>query len=247
MLTNTLIGPDMGRMVVESPRVTAASRPGNFVMLRTWEGEPLLPRAMAPLRYNAGMGCMEIYYRIKGPGTQAMARSVKGAAARLTGPLGTPVTKSFQGKTVALVGRGVGITPLLPLAEHIIAAGGSVRCYLSARIHDYLFGYQRFSELGSVHSRVDEDGHGDSLVTELLEEEVEDVNAIYVCGSRRLVHHAHEVGSTHGLPTYVFLEEKMGCGTGFCKGCPVTLSDGTGYRLVCTDGPVFDTKQIVLT
>ncbi len=52
-------------------------------------------------------------------------------------------------------------------------------------------------------------------------------------------------GERLGVPAYVFLEEKMGCGTGFCKGCPVQLREG-GYKLVCTDGPLMPTKEIVL-
>jgi ABC-type branched-subunit amino acid transport system ATPase component len=52
-------------MVIESPLVVARSRPGHFVMVRTGDGEPLLARAMAPLRYETATGRME---RIHGLG-----------------------------------------------------------------------------------------------------------------------------------------------------------------------------------
>lgn len=247
VLENGLVGPDMGRMIVEAPQIAAISRPGHFIMARCWEGEPLLPRAMAPLRYDTATGRMEIFYRIKGPGTQAMAVAPAGATAHLTGPLGRPVEDGFEGKNVALVGRGVGITPLLPLAERVVKTGGNVRAYLSARIRDYLFGIDSFRELGPVRERVDDEGWARTRVTEFLEGDCEDwrVDGIYVCGSRRLVRHAHEIGERLGIPAHVFLEEKMGCGTGFCKGCPVQLREG-GYKLVCTDGPLMPTKEIAL-
>jgi dihydroorotate dehydrogenase electron transfer subunit len=245
---NSLVGPDMGRMAIEAPKITAAARPGHFMMVRCWEGEPLLPRAMAPLNYDTATGRMEIYYRIKGPGTEAMAGAPVGAAAHVTGPLGRAITEEFGGKSVVLVGRGVGITPLLPLARHVIEMGGTVRSYLSARTRAYLFGSESFRSLGTVREMVDDEGDAGRRVTDLLAKdcEVERPDVIYVCGSRRLVRHAHEIGERWGAPAYVFLEEKMGCGTGFCKGCPIELREGRGYRLVCTDGPLFPTREIVL-
>jgi dihydroorotate dehydrogenase electron transfer subunit len=246
---NTIIGVDIGRMVIEAPEVTRAARPGQFVMVRSWETEPLLPRAMAPLTYDVSSGRMEIFYKIKGPGTQAMARTHTGATAHVTGPLGQPILKRFDGRNVALIGRGVGITPLLPLAKHIVATGGTVRSYLSARTQDYLFGFDEFEALGPVHARVDDEGGRDDLVTNALAKYCREhhVDAAYVCGSQRLTRATDELGADHVFPGHVFLEEKMGCGIGYCKGCPIRLRNGGGYKLVCTEGPIFSTREVELS
>jgi dihydroorotate dehydrogenase electron transfer subunit len=246
---NTIIGVDIGRMVVEAPEVTRAARPGQFAMVRSWETEPLLPRAMAPLTYDVSSGRMEIFYKIKGPGTQAMARTRVGATAHVTGPLGQPILEGFDGRNVALIGRGVGITPLLPLAKHIVSTGGTVRSYLSARTRAYLFGFDEFEALGPVHARVDDEGGRDDLVTDALAKYCREhrVDAAYVCGSKRLTRATDELGAEHAFPGYVFLEEKMGCGIGFCKGCPVRLRNGGGYKLVCTEGPIFSTREVELS
>lgn len=246
-MENFQVGPDMGRMVVWSPAIVSAARPGQFLMLRCWEGEPMLPRAMAPLSYDRSGGSMEIFYRIMGPGTEAMAKARTGAAAHVTGPLGQPVLDRFEGRTVALVGRGVGITPLLPLARYVVATGGDVSVFLSARRRDYLFGLEEFETLGSVSSMVDEEGFADEVVTSLLAAACENkgMDAAYVCGSRRLMRHTESVGGEYGFPTHVFLEEKMGCGVGYCKGCPIRLRNG-GYSLVCTEGPLFLADEVVL-
>lgn len=249
---NQIVGSklgDIGRMVVEAPEVTRAARPGQFVMVRSWEGEPFLPRAMAPLTYDVASGRMEIFYKIKGPGTQVMATTRPGATAHITGPLGQPVLERFDGRNVALVGRGVGITPLLPLAKHIVATGGTVRAYLSARTRDYLFGFDEFSSLGTVHAQVDDEGPRGELVTDALAEYCrnERVDAAYVCGSWRLTRAMDELGAADGFPGYVFLESKMGCGVGYCKGCPTRLRDGGGYKLVCVEGPVFPTREVELS
>jgi dihydroorotate dehydrogenase electron transfer subunit len=246
---NTIVGSDIGRMVVEAPEITRAARPGQFVMLRSWETEPLLPRAMAPLTYDVSSGRMEIFYKIKGPGTQAMARTRAGATAHVTGPLGQPILERFDGRNAALIGRGVGITPLLPLAKHIVSTGGTVRSYLSARTRAYLFGFDEFQALGPVHARVDNEGGRDSLVTDALAEYCREnnVDTAYVCGSRRLTRATDKLGADHAFSGHVFLEEKMGCGIGYCKGCPVRLRNGDGYKLVCTEGPIFPTREVELS
>ncbi len=239
---------DVGRMVVEAPEVTRAARPGQFVMVRTWEGEPLLPRAMAPLTYDVASGRMEIFYKIKGPGTQEMAATHPGATAYITGPLGRSILDRFSERKVALVGRGVGITPLIPLAKHIISTGGTVRSYLSARTRDYLFGFDEFASLGSVHAQVDDEGAQGDLVTDTLAEHClrHRVDAAYVCGSGRLTRAVDNLGASNGFPSYVFLESKMGCGVGYCKGCPVPLRNGGGYELVCVEGPIVATREVEL-
>jgi len=43
---------------------------------------------------------------------------------------------------------------------------------------------------------------------------------------------------------YAVLDERMGCGDGYCKGCPVMTADGV--KMVCKDGPLFDLKKLDL-
>jgi dihydroorotate dehydrogenase electron transfer subunit len=47
-------------------------------------------------------------------------------------------------------------------------------------------------------------------------------------------------------PVYVSLEERMACGEGLCKGCPVLRRDGS-VALVCSDGPVFPAQEVSWT
>ena len=44
--------------------------------------------------------------------------------------------------------------------------------------------------------------------------------------------------------TYVYMEKRMGCGLGGCKSCAVKTLEG--YKLVCTDGPIFPLKEVKL-
>ena len=72
---------------------------------------------------------------------------------------------------------------------------------------------------------------------------------IYTCGPERMMHFVGEWGLSCGIECHVCMERAMACGTGTCQSCvvPVRSDDKQGwrYRLCCTDGPVFEAKQIL--
>jgi dihydroorotate dehydrogenase electron transfer subunit len=45
------------------------------------------------------------------------------------------------------------------------------------------------------------------------------------------------------LPLQVSVEEHMGCGVGTCQGCVVRSADGVWIKS-CTEGPVFDSREL---
>ena len=47
------------------------------------------------------------------------------------------------------------------------------------------------------------------------------------------------------IPCQISLEERMGCGLGVCLGCAVEVTGG-GYEHVCKQGPVFDSKKVII-
>ena len=56
-----------------------------------------------------------------------------------------------------------------------------------------------------------------------------------------------EYAMKNNIPCQVSMEERMACGIGACVGCVVEIKegDGTTYKKVCKDGPVFDCKEVV--
>lgn len=239
VVTNDLVALDVYRMTVRAEQVVARALPGQFLMVRGPGMRVLLPRAMAPIRFNPE-GTADIYYRVVGPGTREMADMGPGQAIVVIGPLGTPVPAAGD---LAVVGRGVGITPLLPLAESAVVAGYRVHSYLSARVPELLLDLEDFSRLGPVATHVDSTGPGE-LVTAALEREVHDgyrPAQIVVAGSRRLARRVAHLAGVHGFRAQVFVEEKMACGVGFCKGCVI----GPHRRLICVEGPALPIEEVM--
>lgn len=239
VLENSLVAVDVYLMRILAPSVVERARPGHFLMLHAPSMQVLLPRAMAPIRFNAD-GSTDVYYRVVGPGTQQMAEIAR-SPITVTGPLGREV-KPEPGD-LAVIGRGVGITPLLPLAEAASRTGRGVRSYLSARVPDLLLDAGEFHALGPVACHSDSEQPG-RLVTEQLERDLaagwRPVHVV-VAGSRRLARAVARLQERYGFRAEVFVEEKMACGIGFCKGCPI----GRERALICVEGPALPIEEVM--
>ncbi|MCY0908267.1 MAG: FAD-binding oxidoreductase [Sulfobacillus thermotolerans] len=221
----------VARLEIDSPEVARAMKPGQFVMVRP-EQSSLLPRAMAPSEWDPEKGRVILYIRIVGPGTQALSALQPGDRLMVIGPLGTPVWP--EEGAWALLGRGVGITPLLPMAKELGRRGHDVRIYLSARAQHLLLEADAFAEMGPVTCHVD--GQGASSVSLAFIKDLQDgyrPRRVLVCGSRRLTAQVAAWQGVYGYEASVFLEEKMACGIGWCKGC----ATGPEWHLLCVDGP----------
>ncbi|MBO4234878.1 MAG: hypothetical protein J5928_00335 [Firmicutes bacterium] len=108
---------------------------------------------MRPISINSvdrERGTMTILYNVKGRGTELMSKLKEGDSAKVLGPLGQPFSVIEGAKRVALIGRGIGIAPLLLLAQDYVAQGTELYVYLSAKKEDYLFNKDSFEALGAT-------------------------------------------------------------------------------------------------
>ena len=67
-----------------------------------------------------------------------------------------------------------------------------------------------------------------------------DFDRFYTCGPLPMM---KAVCTSLDAPGEASMEERMGCGAGYCYGC--TLQTKSGPRRVCADGPVFDKEEIL--
>jgi len=73
---------------------------------------------------------------------------------------------------------------------------------------------------------------------------------IYTCGPEPMMRFVAEFAVARNIECYLCVERNMACGTGMCQSCVVPIratSDPQGwtYRLCCTDGPIFEARQIL--
>ena len=158
-------------------------RPGQFVMLKVASSyEPFLRRPFGILSADGGL--VEIYYKVKGGGTQAMSRLCPGNTVDLLGPLGNGFGICAAEARPLMVAGGTGLPPILALA----AALGRGSLLLGARDRTEMPLVERVQAIAGVQSAfATEDGSlgQRGLVTELMRSELErgaGPVAVYACG-----------------------------------------------------------------
>ncbi len=199
---------------------------------------------------------LELTIRAVGPTTTVLTGLERGAEVGLSAPLGHgwPVAAA-QEHDVVIVGGGMGLAPLRPIVDEILAARsryGDVHIYYGARTpSDVLYTEELAAwsarddlEVGVTVDRADATWLGRvGVVTHLFDRARWDgTKALaFVCGPERMIQATVNALAGRGLtPDRIFIsmERHMECGVGLCGHCQV------GPFFVCKDGPVFSLAQL---
>jgi dihydroorotate dehydrogenase electron transfer subunit len=239
------LGGNYHLLKIAAPRIAAAARPGNFVMVRISPAlDPLLRRPLGILESRPPY--IWLYFQVLGSGTRLLSTLRHGDSLEILGPLGNSFPE-LPGKRVLLIAGGRGIVPLfhyaLTYGEHrplLMLYGGRTRADLPLleRVKALqLQGLFVFSEDGSLGQK--------GLLTDGLERIVreERTDATLSCGPEAMLARIAQMLRSRGLENYASLEALMGCGFGVCHGCAVHTASGA-YRKVCDEGPVFPLEEI---
>jgi ferredoxin--NADP+ reductase len=241
VLANETLAPGLHKIVIRAPRVAAARKPGQFVIVRAAEGEERIPLTIGDA--DAAAGTITLFVQAIGAGTRRIVAEPAGGALRdIAGPLGMPTHIEKWGK-VACVGGGVGTAVLYPLAKALAEAGNEVTTIIGGRAAPYII---LKDELGAFSSDVlvtTEDGSmgRKGFVTHALADLIASPDApkaVFAIGPVPMMKAVAELTRPHGIPTIVSLNPIMIDGTGMCGGCRVVV--GGESKFACVDGPEFD-------
>lgn len=222
------------------------SQPGQFYMLKgPWGLQPFLARPISIL--GEDLSRKEIRFLVKGvgEGSKRLCAAEPGQRIEALGPLGTGFPLDYApGSTVVMVGGGVGVPPLVYLAERLVARGVKVHFLQGARSAEELLLGEEISATGATLSVTTEDGSAGTkgLVTVLLDKELTSAPAaVCACGPEGMT---RAVGRAclGNVPCYLSLEAQMGCGYGVCLSCITQARNGEGeirHHRICQEGPVF--------
>jgi len=209
---------------------------------------------------------IDVVYKVRGPGTSYLGNVKQGQCLQITGPLGKrPFELPQDLDNAILVGGGIGLPPLMFLAELIVRHGISGTVIAGAESRQMLpvtwSKHQRCKEFdlpGLQFLACTEDGSVGSkaLVTDVLRthldiQQVDPASSmIFACGPWAMLQAVAGIAEQFGLPCQVCLEQIMGCGIGTCQSCVVQVKapdkpETWRYALVCSEGPVFDAKQVI--
>ena len=236
-------------MGLRSDEIVIQARPGQFVMIRVSPNtDPLLRRPFS-ICGNRGDDLFLILYRIVGKGTSIMSNAGKGEKLSVVGPLGRGFEIPDLGRKSLLVAGGIGVAPLLFLAQELKSNLVFMAGYRSA---NEIVPIEQFGLRPTDISIATDDGTAghSGFVTELLESHLagcaEDHPKIFTCGPLPMLKRVAALTIERDIPCELSLEANMACGLGACQGCAVTASKDSNktYYHVCQDGPVFDVHTL---
>ena len=183
-----------------------------------------------------------LYYKVVGEGTRLMAGMPSGETLELLLPLGSGFHPEKCRKDALLVGGGLGAAPLYLLAKELLAMGRSVTAVLGFNRADEICLADELRALSvPVHIATLDGSVGTrGFVTDAIAAAKPDFDRFYTCGPLPMM---KALCAALGAPGEFSLEERMGCGAGFCYGC--TVQTASGPRRVCADGPVFGKEEVL--
>ena len=240
------------RLVLRAPQIAPLIQPGQFAHVRVAPMKDALLRRPFSIFQVAG-DTFSILYKNVGKGTDALARMRAGEELSVIAPLGHGFTVPQAGGEIPLlVAGGYGMAAMFLLAQRspqrgVVFVGGRRRMDILCE--------KEFAALGwEVRATTEDGSHGEKgLVTQPLLVEIGNRKSeignrkLFACGPTPMLKAVGKIAEDFNLPCELSMDEHMCCGVGVCLTCviPVKTSDGWEYQRTCTEGPVFDSRQIV--
>jgi dihydroorotate dehydrogenase electron transfer subunit len=209
-------------------------------------GTHLLRRPIAICKVEKNL--VTYCYQLKGEGTRELAKMEVGTRVSVLMPLGNGFFVEENETTVALVGGGVGIFPLISVLREY-QGKKNISAYIGFRNKGAVCGLDEFEKADKFVGVTDDGSFGEKMNSVQAFEKAlqngERPDVVLSCGPTPMLRALKTVVERENIPCFVSLEERMGCGIGACLVCVCAMTNGKNAR-VCKDGPVFNVNDIVL-
>lgn len=252
---NISIAPGVYSMWLETGELKEAA-PGQFLLLYLPDKASLLGRPFCIAEVKGDR--IRVVYRTVGAGTASLSALISNDEIFIEAPLGHgyPLDENtIKGRKIALTGGGLGAPSLLFLAEELkekATACDSIRVFLGYRDSSMKhFLADDFISLG-FETVISTDDGSEGIrgnVIDALKETGYSPDLIYACGPMPMLSAVKKYASDEKALAYISLEEHMACGVGVCLGCVTkTVKEDPHSHVrnarVCTEGPVFDARDV---
>ena len=234
---------------IRAPQCAAAAAPGTFVHLACDESLPMR-RPLSIMR--AADDWIDVLYKIVGDGLRLLSSARPGDRLSVLGPIGQPFQMSPERPKTLLIGGGVGIPPMVFIADQLRHRDGDWQPFaiLGSEI-PFPFELTRSSiatpwldagtdsampllEDWGVPCRLATlagyDGCFDGYVTDLADKWLASLSgddlrttAVFACGPTPMLKAVAALAARFNLPCQISLEEFMACAVGGCAGCAVKI------------------------
>ncbi|MGD8571056.1 MAG: dihydroorotate dehydrogenase electron transfer subunit [Gammaproteobacteria bacterium] len=241
---------------VQAPAIAQRALPGQFAHLHCGPELPMR-RPLSIMRVDPDSGWVEFLYKVFGDGTRVLSQRSEGDVISIMGPIGQPFTLHDDKPRRLLIGGGVGIPPMVFLADAIkqqqrtaptfVIMGSEVPFPFDPRpsqfivpgMPDGVIGAMPLMEDWGIPSRLASlqgyAGCFDGYVTDLARAWLDTLDdgqrsevEVYACGPHPMLEAVAKMAYAYNLPCQVSLEEFMACAVGGCAGCVVEVQTDSG-------------------
>lgn len=229
-------------MEVFAPQIALRARPGQFIALMVKKEGERVPLTIV----GSSKDSIRLIFQEAGFTTRLLGKLNAGDSLySIVGPLGHATEIKNYGKVI-LVGGGVGIAEIYPVAKALKEAGNNVATILGARTKDLLILEDELRSVSDqLHIATDDGsyqrkGFTTDILRELLGQDKYDL--VYSVGPIPMMKSVADVTKEFRVKTIVSLNALMVDATGMCGCCRVTVDGKTKFS--CIDGPEFEAQKI---
>jgi dihydroorotate dehydrogenase electron transfer subunit len=243
VITNDEIMPGVCLIRLDCLPIAPPARPGQFVMVRCGEGvEYQLRRPLSIHQMDENR--LALLFNVVGRGTQWLSRCQAGDKLDLLGALGNGYEIYPDSKKLLLAAGGIGIAPLVFMANEAIKKAKEITLLLGASTAGQLYP-SRLSPAGIRLVTATEDGTAGNkgMITDILPDFIGWADQVFACGPVDMYRAMARMPQLKDKPVQVSLELRMGCGLGVCYSC--TVKTRNGLRQACKHGPIFDLDEVL--
>ncbi|MBT8088150.1 MAG: dihydroorotate dehydrogenase electron transfer subunit [Gammaproteobacteria bacterium] len=241
-------------MRIRAPRCAAAAEPGAFVHVTCDDALPMR-RPLSIMR--AGGNWIEILYKTVGQGLTLLSRQTPGNTVSILGPIGQPFRLSSERSNALLIGGGVGIPPMIFLADRLrqspatwspiailgseipfpfeLMPSGHDTPWLDPAINSSMPLLESWGVPTRLATLAGFPGCYNGYVTDLANEWLKtlapqdlETTEVFACGPTPMLKAVAGLAARYELPCQVSLEEFMACAVGGCAGCAVEINTPEG-------------------
>lgn len=233
-------GVRIGRLTVSAPDIVRKVQAGQFIVLMVSEEGERVP--LTVVEKDSEKGTVTLIFQEAGLTTRLLGKLNAGDSLyALAGPLGHPTEIKNYGKII-LLGGGVGIAEIYPVAKALKQAANHITLILGARTRGLLILEEELKGIADEFFLATDDGsYGrkgftTDILAGLLEKNKYDL--IYTVGPIPMMQKVSSLAGNFGVKTIVSLSPLMVDATGMCGSCRVTVAGKVKFS--CVDGPEFD-------
>ena len=232
------------KIEVIAPEIAKKALAGQFVVLMVDKKGERIPLTIVDKDIDKGV--VTLIFQQAGLTTRLLGNLKPGDALyALVGPLGHATEIKNYGRVI-LVGGGVGIAEIYPVAKALKEAGNHLTIILGARSKDLLIMENELKEVCEEFFVTTDDGSAgrkgltSDILAELLGKNKYDL--VYAVGPIPMMRIVSEMTKESRTRTIVSLNALMVDATGMCGCCRVNV--GGEVKFSCVDGPEFDGQAL---